>query len=299
MSIDETIRRHLGQLSYWGATAPVRWKRNWHEWRVRHAPRYQNPTPPELEQIERDLSALGVKVTDYFPSCEAFRAFQTENYFPEDYLGGRSNSVWTEKVLEHWISSERLGLFGYSPTDVYVDVAAASSPWAHALRTRKGIDSYAIDLEKVASDYCDLPYYRVENATETRFPDASVKGASLHCAYEMFLGNDDVCFIAETARVLAPGGKAVILPLYLHTHYCAYSTPEYFGKGHSDPRAKEYVRLDCGGVPSSRKYDAATLKSRVLDAIAAKGMRYELLALRNKAELGEGVYCHFILEIHK
>jgi hypothetical protein len=48
---------------------------------------------------------------------------------------------------------------------------------------------------------------------------------------------------------------------------------------------------------SVRKYDAATLKRRVLDRVAALGMDYRLLALRNKAELGRDIYCHFILEI--
>lgn len=274
-------------------------KSGWYEWRVRNAPRYNNPTAAELDQIERDLRALDIEIMDYSPSAEAFRAFQAENYFPGDYLGGRNNAVWDEKLLEHWIASERLGLDNYAPNDVYVDVAAASSPWAHAVREHKGVESYAIDLGEVGDSYKNLAYYRIEDATATSFANASVKGASLHCAYEMFVGNNDVRFVSEVARILAPGGKVVILPLYMHTHYCAYSTPEYFGKGYSDPSAKEYVRLDCMGVPSSRKYNAAMLKSRVLDTIVSKGMSYTLLALRNKAELGEGIYCHFILEICK
>lgn len=271
----------------------------WQLWRVRHAPRYTNPTLNELDQIERDLCALDIEITDYVPIAEVFRTFQADNFFPDDYLGGRGNEVWDEKLLEHWIASERLNLDTFEADDVYVDVAAASSPWAHALRLRKGITSYAIDLGKVGKTYSNLPYYRIENATTTSFPDASVKGASLHCAFEMFVGSDDMQFIREVSRILAPGGKVVILPLYMHTHYCAYSTPEYFGKGYSDPMAKEYVRLDCMGVPSSRKYNATMLKGRVLDTILSEGMSYTLLALRNKDELGKGIYCHFILEIYK
>lgn len=299
MSLMQTIRKRgiAGCLSK--AAHLAMYKSGWYEWRVRNAPRFANPTSDELEQIERDLRALNVEIIDYSPSVEAFKAFQAENYFPDDYFGGRDNPVWDEKLLEHWIASEKLGLVNYSASDIYIDVAAASSPWAKAVRERKGIDAYAIDLGEVGDSYKNLPYYRIENATATRFPDASVKGASLHCAYEMFVGNDDVQFISEVFRILAPGGKVVILPLYMHTHYCAYSTQEYFGKGYSDPAAKEYVRLDCMGVPSSRKYDAAMLKSRVLDIIVSNGMSYKLLALRNKAELGKGIYCHFIIEICK
>jgi ubiquinone/menaquinone biosynthesis C-methylase UbiE len=113
----------------------------------------------------------------------------------------------------------------------------------------------------------------------------------------MFLGSDDIDLVREMARILRPGGKLVVAPLYMHTHYCSYSTPEYYGKGYSDPEAKEYVRVDCFGVPSSRKYDAKALMARVLKSIESLGMSYRLFALRNKEELGENIYCHFILEI--
>lgn len=41
------------------------------------------------------------------------------------------------------------------------------------------------------------------------------------------------------------------------------------------------------------------LKKRVLDPIIKAGMRYQLLALRNKHEFGTNIYCHFILEIER
>ena len=299
MSLLEKFRRH-GVLGSARKVLPLlKRKSDYYYWRwcFRDAPKYANPTPTELETIERDLIALGVTIHDYAPSAEAFKAFQAEKWFPPDYHGGLHSGVWNEKLLEHWIASETLGLMNYSPNDIYVDVAAANSPWAQALRERKGIPAYAIDLGEVGKAYRHLSYYRVENATKTTFADASVKGASLHCAYEMFMGEDDMRFIHEVARILQPGGKVVILPLYTHTHYCAYATPEYFGKGYSDPAAKEYIRWDCGGIPSSRKYGAAMLKRRVLDPIESLGLRYQLLALRNKAELGSNIYCHLILEI--
>ena len=187
----------------------------------------------------------------------------------------------------------------YGSTDIYVDIAAAGSPWAQALRERKNINAYAIDLCEIGKAYRHLDYYRVENATSSTFANDSISGASLHCAYEMFVGKDDTNLVKELARILKPGGKVVILPLYLHTHYCAYSTPEYFGKGYSDPNAGEYVRLDCYGVPSSRKYDPLKLKERVLDPILAAGLHYKLSVLRNKNKFGKCIYCHFILEIEK
>lgn len=299
MSVLATVQRHglLGTARK--ALALAKRKSGYTAWRFRHAPKYANPTEIELETIERDLATLGITVEDYAPSPASFKRFQADNWFPPDYHGGIQGGVWDEKLLEHWLASERLGLMAYDPDEVYVDVAAASSPWAQNLRERKSLSAYAIDLDKVGAAYRHLPYYRKEDATRTTFSNASVKGASLHCAYEMFMGQDDIGLIHEAARILKPGGKAIILPLYMHTHYCAYATPEYFGKGYSDPTAKEYVRMDCSGVPSSRKYDAPTLKRRILDRVESLGMRYRLLALRNKAALGHNIYCHFILEIER
>lgn len=271
----------------------------YHLWRVRNAPQYQNPTSEELAWIEQSLSNLGIRVCDYSPPHEEFFHFKSESLFPVDYHGGINGGVWDEKLLEHWIAFQRLGLKQGRSNDIYVDVAAASSPWAKILRDRFAISAFAIDIGEVGSNYKDLPYYRIENATSTTFDNQAITGASLQCAYEMFMGDDDTNFIKEIARILKPGGKVIILPLYMHTHYCAYSTPEYYGKGYSNSQAKEYVRCDCFGVPSSRKYNAEQLKKRVLEPIKNLGMNYQLLALRNKSELGQNIYCHFILEITK
>jgi SAM-dependent methyltransferase len=306
MSILEKVKRNgvLGSAEIAvrksrNAIRKLKLKTGYTQWQFRHAPVYANPTDEELASIERDLLALGIPLHDYTPSPIAFRIFQEQAWFPSNYHGGHDSGVWTEKLLEHWISSEILGVMNYQPEEVYVDFAACASPWAQALRERKGVSAFAIDKCEVGQAYVDLPYYKIEDATSTSFADASLSGASLHCAYEMFMGQDDTALVAELARILKPGGKVVVLPLYMHTHYCAYATPEYFGRDYSDPQAKEYVRLDFSGIPSSRKYNAAKLKERVLDPMEYAGLRYRLMVLRNKDEFGAGVYCHFILEINK
>jgi hypothetical protein len=268
-----------------------------YKWAARDAEPFVNPTHRDLEQIEKNLSALGIAVHDWAPPPQDFAAFRAAGYFDNAGYAGADGSVCDEKVLEHWIAAERLGLMKYQAGDVYVDIAAANSPWARILRTRLGISAFAIDLEEAGAAYRDLPYYRTGDATATGLADASVRGVSLQCAFEMFMGDDDVKLLEELARILSPGGKAVVVPLYLHTHYCAYATPEHYGKGKADARAREYVCRDWMGIPSARFYDAQELKNRVLAPIERLGMRYQLLALRNKSELGEGIYCHFVLEI--
>ena len=139
----------------------------------------------------------------------------------------------------------------------------------------------------------------MEDATTTSFPESSVRGISLQCAFEMFAGDDDTNLLKELARILKVGGKAIIVPLYMNTHYCAYATPEFFNSGKAVPLAKEYVCFEWKGIPSARFYDVDALIKRVLNPIEKLGMSYKLLALKNKVELGRNIYCHFILEITK
>lgn len=301
MRLITAIRRH-GPIEFLRRAIPYATNQvsvRYHKLRLKDKPAYASPTKEELVEIEERLFASGIRVEDYAPATESFEAFKKASWFPPTYHGGVNGNVWDEKLLEHWISYELLQLNMYQPTDIYVDIAAAASPWARELRSRHGIEAFANDLGPVGHDFAHLPYYRSEDATRSQFLDESVRGASLHCAYEMFVGQSDENLLDELARILKPGGRAIIVPLYLHTHYCAYSTPEYYGKGHSDSRATEYVRFDASNIPSSRKYDAESLRERVLDRIDALGMNYRLLALRNQADLGKNIYCHFILEINK
>lgn len=295
----------LEKIQTYGVTGSAErvWKRlkrrsGFDKWRCRNARVYASPSEEELLEIETDLIAAGVAVHDYEPERAEFIEFQKSGFFPERYHGGRNSGVWDEKLLEHWIAAQRLDLFNFGEHEIYVDAAACSSPWSRTLREGHEIKAFAIDLE-VNPEFASLDYYRQEDATNTRFADSSVRGMSLQCAFEMFTGDDDLNFISEVRRIMRPGGRVVILPLYMHTHYCAYSTPDYFGKGFSDVDAVEYVRMDSYGVPSSRKYDAAHLKSRILDRITSMGMNYQLMALRNKQQFGDNIYCHFILEITK
>jgi len=252
---------------------------------------YQSPSEQQLAFIEKQLVLSGVEVADLVVNPAAYRDFKSKLPFPLDYHGG----VWEEKVLEHFLAFDLLGIAEFGPDDLYIDIAAGSSPWAQLVREKMGINAYALDLN-VAPAYSNLDYYRQQDATASDLADATVRGASLQCAYEMFSGESDIRLIHELARILVPGGKTIIAPLYMHTHYCSYSTPEYWGKGCSDSHAVEYLRIDCRGVPSSRKYDAMELRRRVLNAATSCGLQTRVLALRNKQQLGPGIYCHFVLE---
>jgi ubiquinone/menaquinone biosynthesis C-methylase UbiE len=260
-------------------------------------PKYNNPTRNEIDEIEKELLTRNVFLNNYPVLPDDFNDFVKKFEFGDDFYDGQDNPVWTEKVLEHFIAWE-MAVKYLESDEIYIDVAASSSPWVKMLN-EKGFKAIGIDLNE-SWKFKDDPNYLVMDATKTTFKDGSVSGVSLQCAFEMFTGNDDKNLMKELGRILKPGGKAVIVPLYMHTHHCGYTTKEFrFSRKYHDLGAKLYLRKDFSGIPFSRKYDVEVLKERVLDVAQKNGLEYKIYVLRNGKEIHEGVYCHFILELVK
>lgn len=276
--------------------AALRARRAFHDIRTRKAPMYMGPNDEELSQIESRIKAHGIPVHDYFVDIKAFNEFVDWACFPSNYHGGVGGAVYLEKMLEHFVAWDFLA-FGKSEYMPYIDVAAGMSPWAHMLRLH-GYKSFAVDLA-VPQEHARLGYYLQEDATQTYFGDETIGSVSLQCAYEMFAGTADMDLLKELGRILKPGGRAVISPLYTHTHACFYQTPEWYGRLSGDAGATAYVRRDSWGVPASRKYSPDTLHSRVCQTADRYGLVATVHALRNKAEIGPGIYLHFILVLDK
>ncbi len=291
-----TLRRHglKGTAELYWSELCYRYAR----FRTRSVEEYRNPTPDELLYIETALSEQGIAGRILTVAPASYHKFCQSLPFPGGYHGGPHTGYWHEKVFEHFISDLLLGVSSYGPGDTYIDVAAGCSPWVKMLRESRGVDAYAIDLV-ISQEMRGFSYYRQEDATGTSWPSGSVRGISLHCAYEMFTGDSDVMALHEFARILAPGGAVVIVPLYLHTHYCCYSSPECWGRGWCDAMAREYVRRDSRRIPSSRKYDPLKLRERVLEPARLTGLTPRLYFLRGQREISPEIYCHFVLELRK
>ncbi len=268
-----------------------------HQWRTAQAPAYRSPDAGELATIEDELASLGMPCADYLVDAEAFAAFRRRIAFPADYHGGPEGGVFDEKLLEHFVAWDLLGLAVSPQRWPYVDIAGASSPWPRLLRGQ-GLQAFAIDLAPHPS-LASLPYVLKGDATASPFDAGSIGSASLQCAFEMFAGDADRRLLPELARVLKPGGKVVISPLYLHTHACYYQSPEHYGRPGGDADATRYVRHDAWDVRASRKYSPATLRSRVWQPALAAGLKPALHVLRNPQAAGRGIYLHFILTLAK
>jgi SAM-dependent methyltransferase len=294
-----TLVRKLAQKGPRGVLTAVvaRVVRPLHLFRVHGQREYRSPTAVQLEQIEAALGGFGLRCVDYRVDPADLAAFAARFAFPTDYHGGRDGGVYDEKLLEHFVAWDLLGLASAAPRWPYVDIAGASSPWAKMLRAQ-GLEAFSLDLNPHPS-LSDLEFTIRADATASPFAPASIGSASLQCAYEMFAGDADTRLLGELARILRPGGRAVISPLYMHVEPCHYQSPEYFGRPFGDPGAIGYVRRDAWRVPTSRKYSAQTLHERVCEPARRAGLAPRLLVLRNKGQIGSGIYMHFILLLDK
>jgi hypothetical protein len=259
-------------------------------------PDYQSPTVDELAQIEAQLITAGIPIGSLYVNANDYIEFKRKFVFPADYYGGPDVSVYEEKLLEHYIAFRLIDI-GKPTRMPYLDVAACASPWAKLLRDND-IQAFSIDLEPTGP-YAGLPFYEKQDATATNFESGSIGSASLQCAFEMFIGDSDTKLIIELARILRVGGRAVISPLYMHTHACHYQSPDFTGRIKGDLGAVIYVRRDIWGIPSSRKYSAATLIERVLEPAGRHGLIASLHAVRNAREIHPKAYMHFVLVLDK
>jgi len=117
-----------------------------------------------------------------------------------------------------------LELIDFKKTDTYVDIGSWLSPFPDLIRPT------------VAKVYCqDIAYrpgfYQDQigcNASCIPLPAESIDIMTLHCTFEHFEKNNDTLFIREAARLLKPGGRCFIIPLYLEAEFINLTDPSLF-----------------------------------------------------------------------
>jgi hypothetical protein len=157
-------------------------------------------------------------VTDWSLDPAEYRKFFAQAGYRERHAAYYPTNIH-EKSLEHFIAQKLLGL---SESDTYVDVASEHSPVPEIYGRLYGCSTYAQDLSyppglhgtRIGGSAAAMP---VTAGFATKM--------ALHCSFEHFEGTADAGFVRECARVLAPGGVAVVVPLYLNDVYAVQTNP--------------------------------------------------------------------------
>lgn len=252
----------------------------------------------DLLDLEIELKKyVDVRTVDWFSETE-FQNFEKNLGFQTIY-NKAENKRYRRKIMEYYCVNKLLKLDEWDEKDIYIDVGAASSPFAKYLRENKGIKSFAVDISDGL--YSEIPYYIKEDATDMHFPDDSVTGISMQSAFEMFAGSADIDFIREAARILKKGGKVVIAPLYLHKKYLSTMSPNYYCMGIADVGSLKCIRTDCrGAIPFARFYSIESLNERILKFSRKCGLTPLVYTLPQElVEKDQFVYLKFILVLEK
>ncbi len=246
----------------------------------------------DMPQLMQGLAAEEIQPSPLQLEAQEWRAwvdrarpiYERTNY----YNGGRGHN-FAEKSLEHYMAARLLRL---TPGQVYLDIASANSPTPEIYESLYGCESWRQDMSYpagvqgrcIGGDAAHMP-----------LPDEFADAMAMHCSFEHFEGDSDSGFIREAARVLRPGGRLVILPLYLSTTYSIQTDPITWPGLHPPfsvpPEATLFFARGYGNR-HGRFYSPTAFARRVCDHL--DGLSLTLLHVENAGEADPSCYLRFV-----
>ncbi len=237
-----------------------------------------------LDETHRAMREAGISLSLLDVDAKSYQHFYNaagyESRYPQYYAGNLP-----EKSFEHFVC---LQLLKPTPSDVFVDVAAEHSPLAEIAHRLTGCRAYSQDIsypagiegDHIGGDACNMPV-----------PHEFATSAALTCSLEHFEGDGDTRLFWELARILRPGGRVVVVPLYIYREPAIVTDPSYTAELDIpfDPEADIF----CYPMKNrqARIYSAGTLMARIIRPL---GRLFRFTVLR-AGWSDPKVYCRWIL----
>lgn len=262
--------------------------------RIRPQPVGKHP-PMFSTEILAAIKALGIEVRPYSIDVNAFWSHVAACSYPRNYAAGSMSEggVREQKLLEYFVS---IDLLNVKSGDVVIDVASEWSIFPNVLRKLSGAAVYRQDLIYPPGVQGD----RIGgSAVQMPVPDAFSDSIVLHNAFEHFEGTADTDFILEAWRVLKPGGKLCILPLFISDRHAILTDPLVDRRGIMWDPGTQVIELPWWHNRFGRFYDAAALQHRVLEPASRLGFIPTIYHVVNAKAVHPQAYLYFILTLQK
>lgn len=255
---------------------------------------------PDLDEVSRHLQAAGVVIEtlDLRTCAKNFLLFRHLAEYDGEYrvYGGALEHCLWEKALEHYLSFLLLDI---GPGSTVLDIGSCRSVVPALVRRIFRARCIEQDLEYPAGLHDD----RIgSNADSIPMPAHSVDGMTLHCTFEHFEGRADTGFVHECARLLKPGARTVILPLYLNRIYCNVT-------GETDEARRETIGWDSDAahycvIPEwqnrfGRHYSADAFLTRVHQPALDAGLRPKLIRVQHWDVLHPSLWLRWVLVLEQ
>jgi SAM-dependent methyltransferase len=245
------------------------------------------------DDITPELRCEGVRVVPHSIDLPAFWKFvDAGQYRHRTYYDGGRQACAVNKWLEHYVSLE---LLEPRPGEVLIDVANCYSPFPDVVRDLTGLTVFRQDLiydvgihgDRIGGNAADLPL-------KDEFADL----LTLHCSFEHFEGTSDQEFIREAERIMKPGGRLCILPLYTHREYAIQSDPSTWDNRTVQFEPDAIIYLARGwGERHGRLYDAHHFLDRIVANLGH--LRLTIYTMENYAEAWDHCYLRFAAVFRK
>ena len=179
---------------------------------------------------------------------------------------------------------------------MFIDIANDYSPVPEIFQQLSGCLVYRQDIvfpvgvheDKIGGNAASMPVR-----------EGFASKVALHCSFEHFEQDDDINFIREMNRVIHPGGKMVICPLYMATLPIILTNPLSVTKAETESFDPEAL-ICCSKTWRNRHgrfYNAETLDTRVRQA--SPSLDLTVFVIDNPGEVDPSCYLKFLALVEK
>ena len=221
-----------------------------------------------LRDFEINLPEFLQWQKDFFPEGEA--VFQTPMH---------------KKLLELFVSYKLLQV---EEGDTYLDAAGGQYSYASRIKCKTKIIQDIRLSDKLKAFHGNKVQYLDSSCADIPLESRSINKISCHHSIEHFQQSADTQFIIEVQRLLAPGGRCVVLPIFIASKAILLTDKPDF---HKWDEKGEWVFDETATLPGgkgsghfSRVYSPESLKSRLLDHIDMGKFKIEICQVKMDGE---------------